>query len=257
MNEKTISFELKGRVAAVTGASYGLGVELATSLAEYGADVALLARTKSKLENVASDIMKKSGRKAVPVACDITSETAVKEAIAGVIKEFGKIDILVNNAGTIEVNPPEKHTLDQWNRVIGTDLTGVFLVCREVANQYMLEHGGKIVNVSSNTAFVTGGSACSYSVAKAGVVSLTRALGVAWAKYGIYVNGIAPGQMTNGTMSANTPEDVLERIREGVPLKRLGTYGDLSGALLYLASDACRFTVGETIVCDGGVSISM
>ncbi len=252
-----ISFDLTGRVAIVTGASHGLGVELATSLAEYGADVALFARSEDKMKKVAADIHEKTGRKIVPVVCDLTKETSIQAGVAKVIETFGRLDIMVNNAGLIEINPVEKHTLEQWQRVIDTDLTGCFLMAKEVFVQYMKEHGGHIINVSSVSGFVASGNSASYNAAKAGVVHLTKSLAVAFAPYGVYVNGIAPGQMTNGDMSADTPKDVAERIAAKVPQRRLGQYGDLSGALLFLASDACSYTQGQTIVCDGGMILAL
>ncbi|WRS28711.1 SDR family NAD(P)-dependent oxidoreductase [Oscillospiraceae bacterium MB08-C2-2] len=255
MSNKTISFDVTGKVALVTGASYGLGIELATTLAEYGADIAVLARSEDKLQGVAAQIREKTGRRVLVVPCDITNEQMVKDAVKKVLDEYGHLDILVNNSGTIEINPPEEYTMEQWNKVIGVDLTGVFLMCRECVAQYMKGHGGRIINISSVSAFGASGGAIAYNAAKAGVVHMTRSMAVAWAPYGIYVNGIAPGQMTNGEMSASTPAAVAERIIQKVPLKRLGAYGDLSGALIFFASDACTYTVGETVLCDGGMAM--
>lgn len=257
MNKPFISFDLTGRVAIVTGGSYGIGIEMTTSLAEYGADVAILARGQERREKTAKEIAEKTGRKIVPFYCDVADENSVKEAVDAVLKEFGRIDILVNNAGIIEINPPETHTMEQWQKVIDIDLTGTFLMCKEVFNRYMKEHGGRIVNFASVSAFTASGNCPSYNAAKAGVVHLTKTLAVSFAPYGVYVNAIAPGQMTNGEMAGQTPQDVLDRIVQKIPQGRVGQYGDLSGALLFLASDACSFTHGQTIVCDGGCILGM
>ena len=185
--EKTVNFDLTGKVAIVTGGSRGLGVELATSMAEYGADIALMAGNVEKMKKVAADIAEKTGRKVI------------------------------------------------WVKVnIG-------------------EHGGKIVNINSVNSFSASPVAPVYHVAKAAEAALTQSCAAAWAGQGIYVNGIAPGNMQNGEMAPDTPADILENIRRKVPQRRLGGYGDLSGALLYLVSDANTYTQGVTITCDGGL----
>lgn len=252
-----ISFDLTGKVALVTGGSQGLGIEFATTLAEYGADLALVATNPEKLKKAAAELAEKTGRRVVFFVCDIAKEASVKTMIQEVLGVFGKIDILVNNAGTIEYNQPEEHTLEQWQRVIDIDLTGTFLTAKEVFKAYMKEHGGRMVLISSVAAFQASGAAPSYNAAKAGVVHLTKSLGHAFAPYGVFVNSIAPGNMRNGGMAAATSPESIARFEQKVPIKRLGQYGDLSGALMYLASDACSYTVGQTIIVDGGLTIGL
>ena len=144
-------------------------------------------------------------------------------------------------------------TYKDWTDVLNIDVTGTWLMSKEVVNVYMGEHGGKIVNINSVNSFSASPVAPVYHVAKAAEAALTQSCAAAWAGQGIYVNGIAPGNMQNGEMAPDTPADILENIRRKVPQRRLGGYGDLSGALLYLVSDANTYTQGVTITCDGGL----
>lgn len=251
--EKTVNFELSGKVAVVTGASRGLGVELATSLAEYGADLALMAGNEAKMQKVAADITARTGVKVITVKVNIADEESVHNAVDAVMKEYGKIDILVNNAGIIRYGRPEEITAQDWRECLDVDVTGTWLMSKEVVNASMLERGGRIVNICSVNSFSASPAAPVYHVAKAAEAALTKSCAAAWAGHGIYVNGIAPGNMQNGEMAPDTPPDILENIRGKVPQRRLGQYGDLSGALLFLASEANTYTQGTIIVCDGGL----
>lgn len=250
---KTVSFDLTGKVAIVTGASRGLGVELATSLAEYGADLAIMATNETKLNNTAEAIREKTGRKVFVKTVNISDEASVEAAVKAVMDEYGKIDILVNNAGIIRYGAPEEISYKDWTDCITTDVTGTWMMSKAVVNAYMKENGGKIVNIASVNSFSASPVAPVYHVSKAAVVALTKSCAAAWAPYGIFVNAIGPGYMLNGEMAPDTPLDVQESIKKNVPQKKLGGYGDLSGALLYLASDANTYTQGNTIVCDGGM----
>lgn len=248
-----ISFDLTGKVAIVTGASRGLGIELSTTLAEYGADVAIMATNVEKLNKAAENLREKTGRKVLAVPVDIASEESVENAVKTVMNEFGKIDILVNNAGIIRYGAPEVISAKDWNECINVDVNGTWMMSKAVVNAYMKQHGGKIVNIASVNSFSASPVAPVYHVSKAAVVALTKSCACAWAPYGIFVNAIGPGYMLNGEMAPDTPLDVQESIKRNVPQKKLGGYGDLSGALLYLASDANTYTQGNTIVCDGGM----
>ena len=234
--EKTVCFDLTGKVAIVTGASRGLGVELATSLAEYGANLALMAGNEEKLKKTAAAIVEKTGVRVITVKVDIASEASVQNAVKTVMDAFGKIDILVNNAGIIRYGRPEEISLKDWCECIDVDVTGTWLMSKEVVNAYMLAHGGRIVNICSVNSFSAAPTAVVYHVSKAAEAALTKSCAAAWAANGIYVNGIAPGNMQNGEMAPDTPPAILESIRNKVPQRRLGRYGDLSGALLFLAS---------------------
>ncbi len=252
--EKTISYDLTGRVAIVTGGSRGLGIELATSLAEYGADIALMAGNEEKMAKVAASITEKTGRVAKGYKVDISDEDSINAAVAAVMADFGKIDILVNNAGIIRYGTPEQMNSKDFKDVINVDVIGTWMMSKAVVNASMLPNKyGKIININSVNSFSASPVAPAYHVAKAAEFALTQSCAAAWAQYGIYTNGIAPGNMQNGEMAPDTPAAVLENIRRKVPQKRLGGYGDLSGALLYLASDASSYTQGVTITCDGGL----
>lgn len=250
---KTISFDLAGKTAIVTGGSRGLGVELATTLAEYGADVAIMATNEERLKKTAAEITEKTGRKILTVCVNISSEESVEAAVKAVMDEFGKIDILVNNAGIIRYGAPEEISYKDWTECLNVDVTGTWMMSKAVVNAYMKENGGKIVNIASVNSFSASPVAPVYHVAKAATVALTQSCACAWSKYGIYVNAIGPGFMLNGEMAPDTPVEVQESIKRNIPQNRLGGYGDLSGALLYFASDANTYTQGNTIVCDGGM----
>ena len=196
--DKTVNFDLTGKVAVVTGASRGLGVELATSLAEYGADLALMAGNEEKMKKVAADISGKTGAKVITVKVNISNEENVREAVAAVMKEYGRIDILVNNAGIIRYGRPEEISHKDWTECIDVDVTGTWLMSKEVVNASMMDKGGRIVNICSVNSFSASPTAVVYHVAKAAEAALTKSCAAAWAGYGIYVNGIAPGNMQNG-----------------------------------------------------------
>ena len=234
--EKTVCFDLTGKVAIVTGASRGLGVELATSLAEYGANLALMAGNEEKLKKTAAAIVEKTGVQVITVKVDIASEASVQNAVK-----------------TVMDGRPEEMSLIDWCECSDVDVTGTWLMSKEVVNAYMLAHGGRIVNICSVNSFSAAPTAVVYHVSKAAEAALTKSCAAAWAANGIYVNGIAPGNMQNGEMAPDTPPAILESIRNKVPQRRLGRYGDLSGALLFLASDANTYTQGSIIVCDGGL----
>lgn len=247
-------FHLTNKKAIVTGASSGLGVQFAKALARYGADVAILARRKERLEKLAEEIQS-MGRKCIPIQCDVTVESQIQQAVEQVEQEFGKIDILVNNAGVVSAYPTEDLPLDEWNRIIQTNLTGVFLMAKHVA-QVMKKHGtGFIINISSIAGFVSfeGMSVAAYGASKGGVVNLTRYLASEWGKYGIRVNSIAPGFFPSEMTQAFVDDpNMLAYIKSRTALDRWGKDGELDGLLIYLASDASSYTTGQNIAVDGG-----
>lgn len=162
--DKTVNFNLTGKVAVVTGASRGLGVELATSLAEYGADLALMAGNEEKMKKVAADISGKTGAKVITVKVNISNEENVREAVAAVMKEYGRIDILVNNAGIIRYGRPEEISHKDWTECIDVDVTGTWLMSKEVVNASMMDKGGRIVNICSVNSFSASPTAVVYHV---------------------------------------------------------------------------------------------
>lgn len=196
-----LKLDFTGRVAVVTGASSGIGAAFAKALAAQGADVAVLARRVEKLEAVAAEC-RESGVRCLPVACDVTDEQSIKAAVAKVVDEFGRIDILINNAGVCEFAPLEDHTTDQWNKVISTDLSSVFLMTREVAPIFKEQQYGRVINTASVGAYEAGAMQIGYFAAKGGVLQMTRALAAELAPYGVLVNGIAPGVFATERLTA-------------------------------------------------------
>ena len=248
-----MNFDLTGKVAIVTGAGRGLGIELSTTLAEYGASVALISRSKDVLEASAKEITEQTGSKVMAFPCDLRNENMINETVDAIMKEFGRIDILVNNAGYITYGETQDISLEEWNKCIETDLTGPFLMMKAVGKAWMLENGGHIINISSVSALRASRESSVYHAAKAGVIGLTESTAAAWAKYGVFVNCICPGCMSNGEMSKGMTPELDASVSANIPMGHRGNYGDLSGALIYLASDACSYTTGATIVVDGGL----
>lgn len=250
-----VSLDITGRVAIITGAAQGLGEEMAMTMAEHGADVVIfdLEQQRELMEAVAAEIREKTGRRAEAVACDVSDEAQVKACVKYVVDNYGKIDILVNNAGYIPYARPEKMPLAEWNKALSVDLTGTFLMTKAVGNAWMIAHGGRIVNITSMSGLRAAAGSCVYAAAKAAVHNFTQSIAEAWAQYGVFANCIAPGSMLNGGMNKTQSAETKAKISAKVCQRRMGRYGDMSGVLMFLVSDACSYTQGEVITCDGGL----
>lgn len=251
-----VSFDLTGKVAIVTGGSRGLGKDMATGLAQAGADLALLARNSAALEEAASEIRSASGRRVECVSIDLGDIEAGKAAVSKVLELFGKIDILVNNAAILERVPVDEVTPEGFDRMVGINLRAPYFLAQEVVRSYMKEHGGNIVNICSVAGFRASATSPMYPITKMAANMMTQCQAAAWAQYGIHVNGIAPGQMLLG-MGETSEADWVAEMSARVPQRRLGTHDDLNGALIYLCSDACRYTQGQIICCDGGLLLPL
>ncbi|MGC2527097.1 MAG: SDR family oxidoreductase [Candidatus Acidiferrum sp.] len=248
-------FELSGRVAIVTGGSVGLGRQMAEGLAEMGANLVLCARKKERCAQTAGEL-EKLGVQVLALECDVKQLTSIQAVVDAAVKHFGRIDILINNAGTSWGAPVEAMTLDQWNKVVETNLTGTFLFSQAVGKGMIAQRHGKIINIAS-VAGLRGSSpqfsAIGYSASKGGVIAFTRDLACKWGMHNIQVNAIAPGWFPTD-MSEKVIERNKDRLLAGIPLGRFGGPQDLKGAAIFLASDASDFVTGHTLVVDGGQS---
>jgi gluconate 5-dehydrogenase len=247
-------FDLNNQVAVVTGASSGLGIQFAHSLAGQGAHVALLARRVDKLGQVAEGI-RKLGKKALVVGCDVTKSGNIKEAVAAVMQEFGKVDILVNNAGCGKGGSAENLSDADWNATLELNISAMFFCCRAFGSEMIKKGYGRIINIASMYGLV-GNSfspAIPYHASKGAVVNFTRALGAEWAKKGVNVNAIGPGffasELTGGFI--DDPE-FQQAVGVYCPMGRVGKPGELNGILVYLASPEASYTTGATFYVDGG-----
>lgn len=245
-------FDLHGRNAVVTGASAGLGREIALALASQGANVAILARRENKLEEVASEI-RALGVDCLVVKCDVTVTEQVMEAARRCISHFGQIHILVNNAGGGHQIDAAKGDIDEWLRIADLNLNSVYRCCRAFG-QHMIDNGyGRIINIASMYGLVgsRGTQNSPYAVAKGGVVNLTRSLGSEWARYGVNVNAVSPGYFK--TEATGGMWELVNGIAtENTPIKRGGREGEITAPVCFLASDEASYVVGVTIPCDGG-----
>jgi len=247
-------FSLRDKVALVTGAGKGLGKSMALALSESGAHIVVVSRTLSDIEATAREIQE-TGVKSLPIALDVTKEEDVVRMVETILREFKTIDILVNNVGTFIGGPFLGFSLDNWHKILGINLTSTYL-CSKVVGKHMVEkQKGKIINMSSALGVFGARDSGAYCASKGGVIQLTKALAVEWAKYNINVNSIAPYALeTDMTRTMLEDEKVKKAILSKIPLKRIGQPADLSGAVVFLASKASDYITGQVIFVDGGFS---
>jgi gluconate 5-dehydrogenase len=251
----TSLFDLTSKVAIVTGAGAGLGVTFSTALAEAGASVVCADINGENAEKTAADLTGQ-GFKAVGVAANVANEVEVEAMVQTAVDSFGGVDILVNNAGIAAVGPAEETTLDDWQRVVDVNLTGVFL-CAKAAGKAMMKtgRGGRIINIASILGAVGSQpvSAASYAATKGAVVNLTRDLAIHWAPHNIRVNALGPAyfpsEMTAGLMADPA---MLAAVEQRTPMGRVGRPEELKGPIVFLASDASSYVTGQTLYVDGG-----
>ncbi|MDI3471335.1 MAG: Oxidoreductase, short-chain dehydrogenase/reductase family [Pseudolabrys sp.] len=250
-------FDLKGRVALVTGGNGGIGLGMAKGMAAAGASIAIAGRNKEK-GAAAIAAIKALGVDADFVEIDVLQEASCKQGVDQVVKRFGRLDILVNNAGTTVRKQPQDITTAEWNLVLTTNLTAAFQ-CSQAAYPHMLKaKGGKIVNIGSMLSIFGAPYAAPYGSSKGGIVQMSRALATAWAKDNIQVNSILPGWIdTELTKKARVEVPGLnERVLARTPAGRWGSPDDFAGIAVFLASQASDFVTGAAIPVDGGYSIS-
>jgi gluconate 5-dehydrogenase len=248
-------FDLKGKVALITGGSRGLGLQFAEALGEMGCKLAITARKADELRQAEAHLAK-LGVEVLTVVNDLSKFDGIPGLVDTVVKRFGTLDILVNNAGATWGAPAEDYPDEAWHKVMDLNVNAVFFLTREVGKRVMIpKRGGKIVNIAS-VAGLYGGmgmNTVAYNTSKAAVINFTRALAAEWGRHGINVNAICPGFFPS-KMSKGLLEKIGERIIDGTPLKRLGGDEDLKGAVVFLASEASRHITGQYLAVDGGAS---
>jgi NAD(P)-dependent dehydrogenase (short-subunit alcohol dehydrogenase family) len=250
-------FSLKGRVALVTGASSGLGVQFAKALADNGAMVALVARRADRLKMLKDEIEGKGG-KVLAIEADVTDRAAMTRAFDAAEKAFGTVTILVNNAGIAHGGRAVEMSSDEWRKVLSTNLDAVFFWAQEAARRILAANKqGAIVNIASVLGLAVAKGAVAYAAAKAGAVQVTKALAVELAFKGVRVNAIAPGWFVTEMNNDYLTGEAGTAIKREIPMGRFGNPGDLDGALLLLVSDAGSYITGATIVVDGGQVIQI
>ena len=247
-------FNLKGRVAVITGASSGLGKQMARAFAEGGADLAILARRVERLEELAEEL-KKYKVKVLPVKCDVTSSKDIDEAAKLVEKKYGKVDILVNCAGSSKDAGVLEMKDEEWDFTISTDLTSVFKITRAFANIMKKNNYGRVINIASMYGIVGNSEipTIAYHASKGGVVNFTRAAAAELAKYNITVNAICPGYFyTELTTAVLDTDRFQEFAKEHVPMGRYGKEGELNAGAIFLASEEASYVTGVILPIDGG-----
>ncbi len=247
-------FNLKGRVAVITGASSGLGSQMARGFAEAGADLVILARRMERLEELKVELEQK-GVRVLPVKCDVTSTEDINNAAAAAEREFGKVDILVNCAGSSKDKGVLDMADDEWDFTIATDETSVFKMTRAFGNIMKKHNYGRVINIASMYGLVgnTEIPTIAYHSSKGAVVNFTRAAAAELAKYNITVNCICPGYFyTELTTAVLDTEQFQEFANTHVPMKRYGKEGELNAAAIFLASDEASYVTGVALPVDGG-----
>ena len=248
-------FDLSGKVAVVTGASSGLGVQMATAFARQGADLVILARRVERLEEFAEKLRKEFKVKVLPVKCDVTSTDDINAAAEAAEKEFGKVDILLNCAGSSKDKGVVDMTDDEWDFTIATDETSVFKMTRAFARIMQKNKYGRIINIASMYGLVgnTEIHTVAYHASKGAVVNFTRAVAAELATDGITCNAICPGYFeTELTKAVLDTESFQEFAKTHVPMQRYGKPGELDAAAVFLASDEARYVTGAILPVDGG-----
>ena len=238
----------------ITGASRGLGRAIAVALADAGADVALAARSKAALEETAH-LAARAGRRAVVAPTDVARYAEVDTLVQRTVRELGRLDIVVNNSGVARVAPLVEMTPEDWRFMLDVNLTGVFNGCRAAAPHLIAQKSGKVINVASVLGQVGLPGYTIYGATKGGIIALTRALGVEWARHNVQVNAIAPGWFaTDMTNEAFANPRINERLTRDIPARRIGQPHEIGPLAVYLASAASDFMTGQTVFLDGGHS---
>lgn len=248
-------FDLKDKIALVTGARRGMGKSHAIALAAQGAKVVVTDIDEKECQTVADEIKSKGGQ-ALCFKLDVLNKAGVDAVFDEVVKQYGRLDILVNNAGIFQPKPALEITEEDWDRMIDIDLKGEFLCAQKAAKEMAKNKWGRIINIASIASGGVGvgiAGGCHYTAAKGGVIGMTETMAVEWAPLGINVNAVGPGAIdTPMVSSAQIPEEAMKQMMAGVPLKRIGKSEEVSAIVVFLASEEASYVTGATFYVDGG-----
>ena len=248
--------ELKDKTAVVIGGTSGIGLALSRGLGQAGANVVPTGRREEQVRAAAS-MIESLGRKSLATTCDVTDNSSLERLLKVACDAFGSVEILVNCAGRTKRTPTLEFADEDWDAIVETNLTGTYRACRIFGRHMVERRYGRIINIGSLSSFVGLYEVAAYSASKGAVASLTKALAVEWAKFGVCVNALAPGVLRTDLNAALL--DGTERGREFLlrtPMKRFGKPDELAGAAVFLASDAASFVTGHLLVVDGGILAS-
>lgn len=246
--------DLSGKIALVTGASRGIGRQIALTLAGYGASVIV---NYNGSEDRAAEVVKEitdNGGTAEAIQCDVAEYDKAQELISGIIKKYGRLDILVNNAGITRDNLIMKMSEEDFDAVMNTNLKGAFNCVKHVSRQMLKQKGGRIINISSVSGVMGNAGQANYCASKAGVIGLTKSVARELGSRGITVNAVAPGFIRT-EMTDVLPEDVKKAMGDQIPLKRFGETEDVAETVAFLASDKAAYITGQVISVDGGMAM--
>lgn len=244
--------KLKEKVAVITGSTRGIGCGIAKAMVAEGAKVVIVSRNQQDCDKVVNEIIQ-SGGTALGIAADITRKSDIDNLVSRILSSFGQIDILVNNAGTAVTKKAEELTEEDWDKVLNLDLKSAFFCSQAVGKVMIKQRAGKIINIASMLGLVGEKMVLPYCVAKGGLIQMTRALALEWAKHNLQVNALCPGYVLTDINAAELQKEKnFNYITGKTPAGRLGTVDDIVGAAVFLASTSSDFMTGQTMAIDGG-----